>query len=386
MPTRGALVLLACLAIAACGDTEDSARISGRQPAQAVAAGGDVLLPVLRDDCTLVIARVDGRTGRARRQTVLGKDAFDGWCPGSVDVFASAGSGLVLTGGVSQERGLLDKESVGRPMAVRLDARGMPDDTFGERGVRLYEDRDATGELTLLGDGAAVSANGEVVDERSRVRELERWSPYDADPIAVPTADGGAILAAKGDGQRIVVRRLRRDGRDEPGFGDLGLSRPGPRGSPLAIVPRRDGGALLSYVPASDDYGDALIALSTDGRRDRRFDRGASAEIGSRPLAEAPDGTLVAASLAEDHARLLATRYDERGRGLARVGVTLPRQLFPSDPTEYVSGSVVIDSGGGVTAVFAEARSARLAIVRLRPDLKIAPRFGRGGVVVLERL
>lgn len=287
--------------------------------------------------------------------TATGRDGRSG----SVDQAAALAvgrDGKLLVAGVS------GRQHYGDFTLARYTSRGRLDRSFGVRGkvVTIFGARDEARATSL-----ATRADGKIL--------VAGWA-------VIPPKPG------------TVVVRYTRAGKLDRGFGRNGtLLTTSGGGGATELMLQADGKFLVVGVSSS---GFALARYTQRGRLDRSFGRGGKVVTrfgGSSSLAHPaaaaiqPDGRIVVAggayTSAESPEKFALARYNpngtldrsfgNRGRVLTKVGgfgKAAVALVVQPDGRLVVTGPALIERHWGI------------ALVRYRPDGKLDPSFGRGGI------
>lgn len=375
---------LAALAEAAPGDLDTNYGVGGRAVPASSAEQVGMLLPVAGDRLVYSVETADGVELR-RLDSRGSPDA----------TFGVAGrlrlpgvSNPAHAGAVAPNDKLLFASFVQRtvdgaqryiPAAVRVDASGHPDNSFGP--------------------------------DRNGIATLSALPSFDESIVAMATYPDGRIALMGFDGSyegscgEVIVRRLRVDGSEDTAFGSGGLVRlrNDQNCDPPSLGPRSDGSLLVVF-------GSSAWRLTASGAIDPGFGTAGTAPTGG-------DWPFRSAVLA-DGRYLAASRHDPSGRG-ASASIRLARFLGSgqADPGfGSGTGSVVIAAGNALTgrsdlqeqvldlAVSRDERQIYLlvdirsadslprptryacrSVVRLSAAGVLDPAYGRNGVACLVR-
>jgi uncharacterized delta-60 repeat protein len=277
------------------------------RPDEAFGSGGLVVTdfdPTTNDGVGAVAALPDGRilaVGAAGAAVALARYRPDGQLD---TTFGSGKSGTERT-----TRGLLNALSLGFEPGGRLlvagqagtsggpfdfgvgrySADGVPDDSFGKRGV-VATDLGSTGE----------------------------WA------AGVASGPGGSVIAAGASGSAFTVLRYLGNGVLDPAFGQGGVSKAGPPiGGAHGLLQLPSGRLLLVGERLAGDWRDvALARYGPDGALDTAFGQGGTVATDVTPghddgtaAALYPGGRLVVAGTSLDaentNPRLFLVRYAE---------------------------------------------------------------------------
>jgi len=293
---------------------------------------------------------------------------------GHLDPAFGAGTGMVrrnilegVPSGIQvlpDGRLLIGSTSGGR--FARLLPNGDADPSFGEGGgivVDALKGVEGVG-VALLQDGSFVSAGFDRVDNNSRVNDFI---------VARLDADGNLDPAFGAEGTGIVRTDIAGSSNDEA--------------TGMTATP---GGALLvsGITNPPEGYRSRIGAAlyRTDGSLEPGF--GAGGILIARPLTVSADqvsdmvldkqGRILIAGAAEGGIRV--SRYRRSGRldpafGVGgRVGFSITGDYFGE------SGSAIASYPGGRILVGTESETGA-ALLMLRPDGSLDPRFGAGGIV-----
>ena len=354
-PVRGCLT---ALAIAVAAALPGAPAAAARSPLDPSFGNGGVLFPGLANAAVFGLAEDgEGRvisSGQNYFRLELGRYLGDGALdPGF------GGSGIVATsfGGetradavaVQRDGKVLAAGSVWSSSTIlaRFEADGTLDTGFGERGVaRKFAGRRVRGRAVAIGRGGRILVAGLGRDL------LDRWTGFvdayrpngtvethfgDDGRVGLETAGkleiGLEALAVRGDGRilaagtvagRVMVVRLRPNGRFDRSFSGDGIAYFDPDGSAVCACSETTGMALdgrgrivvAAYLNRPRAQSAALLRLRPDGRLDRSFGHHGVVRVtaGSRLIGHA-------VAIQRNRKIVLAGDYNVPASGEARLAV-----------------------------------------------------------------
>jgi uncharacterized delta-60 repeat protein len=220
----------------------------------------------------------------------------------------------------------------------------------------------------------------------------------DPQPAGIALApDGAAVVASTvvdpaTRHQEVHLVRVLPTGQPDPAFGSDGVAvldffNGDVHGDDVAIDPL---GRILVAASTSRDGTHYMSAfrLTPQGQRDRTF-AGGRVDLDSRSFAGAilprpGGGAIVAGGTLRRYGNIVAVQVSDRGRRLDRFGGGRAHVRL-ADHTRPGTGArdMVLGPGGTLVVaglVRAVGQRDRLAVARLKPDGRLDPRFGLGGV------
>jgi len=229
---------------------------------------------------------------------------------------------------------------------------------------------------------------------KSNVFEFAGSIPtVDASSLAL-TADGGVVVASVDNG-RLVLARLKSDGSLDGGFGvggyvedDLGA----PVGR-VRVAVASDGRIVVGAGPGDGYGGETAIVTryTAQGLPDPEFNGGIpvitnlGSGLGGFGLAGDDGVVLAAPRCCEAFGRAIhLNRFDASGRLESEFGHGGER--YVDDVAGGVGiGALVVRPNGSIYVFGSGRRDRKAFILKLRPDGRLASRFGHRGIAYVKR-